>query len=186
MLRPSLAPWNPLLVSPKPVGSRKSEVVFATDLRAMARNPVAKSLLDTSGGAEAVGRPASVRGTAPEQPGDAKATGSGRRSRPRSRPTMNRAAPTGFEPAEPAFKTARRPRFLMRGSPDGIRTRVTGLKGRRPRPLDDGAVPGGWYRTPDRPPMARADRGPVRSGRSTCRAPERPGTRTEVDLPKTP
>ena len=27
------------------------------------------------------------------------------------------------------------------GSPDGIRTRVTGLKGRRPRPLDDGALP---------------------------------------------
>ena len=26
-------------------------------------------------------------------------------------------------------------------SPDGIRTRVTGLKGRRPRPLDDGALP---------------------------------------------
>ena len=25
------------------------------------------------------------------------------------------------------------------GSPDGIRTRVSGLKGRRPRPLDDGA-----------------------------------------------
>ena len=26
-----------------------------------------------------------------------------------------------------------------RRSPDGIRTRVTGLKGQRPRPLDDGA-----------------------------------------------
>ena len=28
------------------------------------------------------------------------------------------------------------------GSPDGIRTRVTGLRGRRPRPLDDGAEGG--------------------------------------------
>src|SRR5690606_41054410 len=33
---------------------------------------------------------------------------------------------------------ARRPRTPGHGSPDGIRTRVTGLKGRRPRPLDDG------------------------------------------------
>ena len=45
-----------------------------------------------------------------------------------------------------------RPRFeetlhkaegFFSGSPDGIRTRVTGLKGRRPRPLDDGAI--GFY-----------------------------------------
>jgi hypothetical protein len=32
-------------------------------------------------------------------------------------------------------------------SPDGIRTRVSGLKGQRPRPLDDGANAGEWYRS---------------------------------------
>ena len=66
-------------------------------------------------------------------------------------------APTGFEPALPASSTARRPRQMamrakrrnphpkgarvsIRGSPDRIRTGVTGLRGRRPRPLDDGAT----------------------------------------------
>ena len=56
---------------------------------------------------------------------------------------------TGFEPATSAL-TGRRalqtapqvPNQLLRagvyGTPNGIRTRVTALKGRRPRPLDDG------------------------------------------------
>ena len=30
--------------------------------------------------------------------------------------------------------------FVFIGSPSGVRTRVTGVRGRRPRPLDDGTV----------------------------------------------
>src|SRR5690606_26553324 len=45
--------------------------------------------------AEAVGRPAPVRGTAPNEQEDALPAGSGRRSRPRSRPTRNRAEAVG-------------------------------------------------------------------------------------------
>ena len=53
------------------------------------------------------------------------------------------AVPTGFEPAASgltgrrALQTAPRDRVWLR-TPNGIRTRVTALKGRRPRPLDDG------------------------------------------------
>src|SRR5579863_2199690 len=68
-------------------------------------------------------------------------------ARPRTR--SEAAVLTGFEPATSgltgrrALQTApqdpgqRRP---TRCTPNGIRTRVTALKGRRPRPLDDG----GW------------------------------------------
>ena len=59
-------------------------------------------------------------------------------------PTRDRSAvPTGFEPATSgltgrrALQTAPQDHGLPR-TPNGIRTRVTGLKGRRPRPLDDG------------------------------------------------
>jgi uncharacterized peroxidase-related enzyme len=58
----------------------------------------------TSGGAEAVGRPAPVRGTAPNKPRDAQQTGSERRSRPRSRPTNNRAEAVG----RPSNRAAKR------------------------------------------------------------------------------
>ncbi len=30
--------------------------------------------------------------------------------------------------------------FIFIGDPNGVRTRVTGVRGRRPRPLDDGAI----------------------------------------------
>jgi hypothetical protein len=56
-----------------------------------------------------------------------------------------RATPTGLEPATFAV-TGRRANQLRYGAlckaflrtPNGIRTRATAVKGRRPRPLDDG------------------------------------------------
>ena len=52
------------------------------------------------------------------------------------------------------------------GSPDGIRTRVTGLKGQRPRPLDDGASGGDVTQNDQRGSgsdaiIAHSDCGPV-------------------------
>ena len=58
------------------------------------------------------------------------------------RPVRQLAVPTGFEPATSgltgrrALQTAPRDHELR--TPNGIRTRVTCVKGRRPRPLDDG------------------------------------------------
>ena len=60
------------------------------------------------------------------------------------------ATPTGLEPATSAV-TGRRANQLRYGAnhaelacgtrtPNGIRTRATALKGRRPRPLDDGGL----------------------------------------------
>ena len=56
------------------------------------------------------------------------------------------ATQTGLEPATSAV-TGRRANQLRYwallchfGTPDGIRTRVTAVKGRRPRPLDDRGV----------------------------------------------
>ncbi len=55
---------------------------------------------------------------------------------------------TGFEPATSgltgrrALQTAPQDPAVFR-TPNGIRTRVTALKGRRPRPLDDGGRPSG-------------------------------------------
>ena len=45
----------------------------------------------------------------------------------------------------------------MRGTPNGVRTRVTALKGRRPRPLDDGGIgTAGWVGTEKISPAAPA------------------------------
>ena len=37
-------------------------------------------------------------------------------------------------------KVCRPATLFISGSPSGVRTRVTGVRGRRPRPLDDGTV----------------------------------------------
>ena len=37
-------------------------------------------------------------------------------------------------------KVCRPANLIMIGSPNGIRTRVTGVRGRRPKPLDDGTI----------------------------------------------
>ncbi len=50
-------------------------------------------------------------------------------------------------PTDNANKKVRPKADFLIGSPDGIRTRVTGLKGQRPRPLDDGATDGMAHRT---------------------------------------
>ena len=45
--------------------------------------------------------------------------------------------------------------FMLHGSPNGTRTRVTGVRGRRPRPLDDGTKMAGgqgfepWFAGPE-------------------------------------
>ena len=45
--------------------------------------------------------------------------------------------------------------FIFPGSPNGTRTRVTGVRGRRPRPLDDGTIMAGgqgfepWFAGPE-------------------------------------
>jgi hypothetical protein len=36
--------------------------------------------------------------------------------------------------------------LVVRGDPTGIRTPVTAVKGRCPRPLDDGVGVSGWWR----------------------------------------
>jgi hypothetical protein len=63
------------------------------------------------------------------------------------------ATPTGLEPATYAV-TGRRANQLRHGAnvrtPNGIRTRATALKGRRPRPLDDGGLAAALPSTADR------------------------------------
>ena len=44
------------------------------------------------------------------------------------------------DPSRPNHRETRQKGGFLSGSPDQIRTGVTGLRGRRPRPLDDGAV----------------------------------------------
>ena len=45
--------------------------------------------------------------------------------------------------------------LIFHGSPNGTRTRVTGVRGRRPRPLDDGTIVAGgqgfepWFAGPE-------------------------------------
>ena len=79
---------------------------------------------------------------------------SGRTDNARPDDRAFRATPTGLEPATSAV-TGRRanqlrhrallcccaPRFRVASTPYGIRTRATALKGRRPRPLDEGGQP---------------------------------------------
>ena len=48
----------------------------------------------------------------------------------------NAAISDGRGPAQPGEAS----RFRLNGDPNGIRTRVTGVKGRCPRPLDDGVL----------------------------------------------
>jgi hypothetical protein len=58
-----------------------------------------------------------------------------------SRPDVERVM--GIEPTPSAWKAEVLPLNYTRtesGDPNGIRTRVTALKGRCPRPLDDGAA----------------------------------------------
>jgi len=69
---------------------------------------------------------------------------SGGRSYQLSYLAVHCATQTGLEPATSAVtgRRANQLRYWAFGTPDGIRTRVTAVKGRRPRPLDDrGLVP---------------------------------------------
>lgn len=62
--------------------------------------------------------------------------------------TMKRP-PLGFEPSENRFRT---------GIPNGIRTRAAALKGRCPRPLDDGDLTAEPYRSHGGVPKQAAGR----------------------------
>src|SRR6266496_538961 len=75
------------------------------------------------------------------------------------------AVPTGFEPAisaltgrrvKPGYTTG--PYELLPRAPNGIRTRAAGLKGRYPRPLDDG---GCHHTPPTRGPATQYSRSPT-------------------------
>ena len=66
---------------------------------------------------------------------------------PLFREALNTATLTGLEPATSAVtgRHANQLRYRallikLYGDPNGIRTRATAVKGRRPRPLNDGAV----------------------------------------------